>query len=638
MAGKRKVLCGGLLVVIVAAITSFASPTYALTSGTAQVVTWTCTGSPCPQGPTTNSRTIVWPSGYAPSNQRLGYTTSAGVYVPATHANGIRITIKSGSATAYAGLPQATTHRSLGTISAGRTLTISGLATGEVLSVTSSTTFRYTATDPAVPTTTTTTTIPTTTTTVPTTTTTIPTTTTTTIPGPIATNSQFVTWACTHSPCPWGSSLSTHALVWPTSFGATDRRLGYTTSARVYLPDEQANGLTISVQSGSATAYAGLPQSSSHQPIASINAGQSVTISGLATGEMFSVQSDNSFTYTTTTPSTPPTTTTTVPTTTTTIPTTTTTVPTTTTTIPTTTTTTIPGPIATNSQFVTWACTHSPCPWGSSLSTHALVWPTSFGATDRRLGYTTSARVYLPDEQANGLTISVQSGSATAYAGLPQSSSHQPIASINAGQSVTISGLATGEMFSVQSDNSFTYTTTTPSTPPTTTTTVPTTTTTIPTTTTTIPTTTTTIPSGPCTDPTSCSIVDAIIARWRCNTPGCNSADWEGAVINWPSWAAYSTNNRTGYNSRIVYSTDGNVLYPYMGQWANGCEVTAVSGVVLIIEWQRGTDVWSEILLQPGQSHVINLVSPENGAMIEAPNVASGFRVSLRNCTPQPVP
>ncbi len=54
-----------------------------------------------------------------------------------------------------------------------------------------------------------------------------------------------------------------------------------------------------------------------------------------------------------------------------------------------------------------------------------------------------------------------------------------------------------------------------------------------------------------------------------------------------------------------------------MGAWADGCEVTAVSGLVLIIEWERGTDQWRETYLDPGESHVIDLVSPEDGAMIE---------------------
>jgi hypothetical protein len=74
-----------------------------------------------------------------------------------------------------------------------------------------------------------------------------------------------------------------------------------------------------------------------------------------------------------------------------------------------------------------------------------------------------------------------------------------------------------------------------------------------------------------------------------------------------------------------------------MGAWAQGCEVTGESGTVLIIEWQRGTDVWRETWLQPGQSHVIDLVPPEDGAMIETYDGSPGFSASLRNCTPQPI-
>jgi len=73
-----------------------------------------------------------------------------------------------------------------------------------------------------------------------------------------------------------------------------------------------------------------------------------------------------------------------------------------------------------------------------------------------------------------------------------------------------------------------------------------------------------------------------------------------------------------------------------MGSWANGCEVTAVSGVVVIIEWERGSNVWRSTSLQPGQTHTIQLTSPENGAMIETDDGhVGGFSVSLQNCTPQ---
>ena len=141
----------------------------------------------------------------------------------------------------------------------------------------------------------------------------------------------------------------------------------------------------------------------------------------------------------------------------------------------------------------------------------------------------------------------------------------------------------------------------------------------------------------PCTDGLNCNPVSAVPAYWRCNIPECSGGDWVGTVINWPSWAAYESNGRSGNNSRTVYSavSGGNVLYPYMGSWADGCEVTAISGIVLIIEWERGTDIWRETYLSPGQSHTINLISPEDGVLLESPNDLTIFTVSLSNCTPQ---
>ncbi len=140
---------------------------------------------------------------------------------------------------------------------------------------------------------------------------------------------------------------------------------------------------------------------------------------------------------------------------------------------------------------------------------------------------------------------------------------------------------------------------------------------------------------GQCTDPTSCNPVNAIPAHWRCNAADCSGPDWIGGVIAWPSWSAYQNNARTGNNARIVYSANNQPLYPYMGSWADGCQVTAVSGVTLIIEWQRGTDTWRQTFLDPGQSHTIDLVSPEDGALIESPDGFTSFSVSLSNCTPQ---
>jgi hypothetical protein len=79
------------------------------------------------------------------------------------------------------------------------------------------------------------------------------------------------------------------------------------------------------------------------------------------------------------------------------------------------------------------------------------------------------------------------------------------------------------------------------------------------------------------------------------------------------------------------------MLYPYMGAWASGCRVTALAGDVLVIEWHRGTDEWRATYLQPGDSHVIQLTSPEDNALIETPDTPTDMVVSLENCTPQVV-
>jgi hypothetical protein len=75
-----------------------------------------------------------------------------------------------------------------------------------------------------------------------------------------------------------------------------------------------------------------------------------------------------------------------------------------------------------------------------------------------------------------------------------------------------------------------------------------------------------------------------------------------------------------------------------MGAWASGCEVTVVTGSVLVIEWVRGTNDWRSTYLAAGDRHTIQLVAPENNAMIETPNTIDDFSVSLENCSPQPLP
>lgn len=547
-------------------------PPPAPTSSSSQLVVWTCTGAPCPWGSSDSAHALVWAS--AGTSQRLGYTVSAGIYLPDTHANGAVIELVSGAASAYAGLPGAPSHRFIGNLAAGQPFTVSGLQSGEVVSVQSGGSFEYRATrptpappaddppppvdDPPPP----------------------PPPPVDDPPPPAAPSSQLVTWTCTGTPCPWGSSLSGHALVW--SAGGTSQRLGYTVSAGVYLPVTHAQGAVIVVQSGVAQAYAGLPGAPSHRFLATLAAGQPYTVSGLQSGEVLGIQSDSSFTYSATLPTPspgedPP---------------------------PDPDPTPDPQP-ATSSAHVTWSCTGSNCPWGSSMSGDAAVWPAATNPTAVRLGYTVSQNIYLPAAYANGATIQVVTGSAQVYAGLPDAPSHRFLGAIAAGGSFAVEGLHHLEVLSLQGDAAFTYRATLAVPPP--------------------------------SDDPPANVTESVLAFWKCTQPGCTSADWVGQVINWPSWAAYHTNSRAGDSSRAVFNSAGEPLYPYMGSWASGCQVTVVSGRALIIEWQRGTESWRETLLDVGQTYVISLVDPEDGAMIESENYGPGFGVQLDNCDPQPL-
>ena len=627
-----------------------------------QFVTWTCTDSPCPWGATTDGHAVVWAAGGL--NTRLGYTVSAGIYLPGSSANGVTVSVTAGEASIYAGTPGASSHRRLALLKAGKSHLVSGVAAGEVLSVQDDTGFTYTVTGAAPPTTTTTlppttttlpptttttttttTTLPPTTTAVPTTTTTQPPPTTTTEPLPPTTTttepptteplppttttqppttttqppttttqppagpggSTLVEWVCTDSPCPWGPSTDGHAVVWPS--GGSNTRLGYTVSAGIYLPSDSANGLTVTVASGEASVYAGTPGASSHRRLALLKAGKSHLVSGVVAGEVLSVQDDATFTFTLsngpapTTSIQPPTTTTQPPTTT--------TQPSSTTTLPPTTTTQPPGPGATPSQLVEWVCTGSPCPWGPSSDGHAVVWPAGSGATNVRLGYTVSAGIYLPADAVNGATVSVLSGKASVYAGVPGASSHRRLAIVNQGQTYVVSGVSPGEVLSVQDPAAFTHEITLASEPP---------------------------PSDACTDPLTCDPIDSIRSFWRCDIPTCNSPDWHGGVIAWPEWAAYANNKRVGNMSRSVYSYDGEPLYAYVGSWINGCKITVVEGNALIVEWERGTDAWRSTYLGPGEQYTIDLVGGEDGVLIETPDTPTDFSIKLDNCTPQPVP
>jgi hypothetical protein len=485
---------------------------------------------------------LVWPAAENALSSRLGYTTSGTAYLPAERANGATVWIDSGSATLYAGYPEGGSHRALATLSNGNFFDVSGLEPGEVLSVQSGAAFGYQIDmppppEPEVP----------------------------TGGGTLAPN---VTWTCTSSPCPWGSSASAYAVAWPPGSDATSARFGYTVSKPVYLPSSRANGASIEVLAGTALLYAGFPDATNHRVLATLVSGNSYEVSGLLPGEMLSVQSVTGFIYEVTVPPAPP-----------------------------------PPPVqGVSSELVTWSCTSSPCPWGSLVSGHAGVWPNE-AATAERLGYTTSRDIYLPSYLGNGARVTLREGSASLYAGTPGAPSHRVVASLAVGISYDVAGLSLGEVLSLQGGAAFRFDVVLPNAQP--------------------------------PPPPPANAINSVTAFWRCDIEDCTSEDWVGQVINWPSWAAYPNNNRSGTMSRTVYSSNGGLLYPYMGSWANGCQVTAHSGTVLIIEWERGTDEWREIWLEPGQSHVISLHAPEDGAMIESNG--DPFSVSLANCTPQPL-
>jgi hypothetical protein len=404
-----------------------------------------------------------------------------------------------------------------------------------------------------------------------------------------ALGSQIVTWTCSAAPCPWGDTTSNDAVVWSAALAPLNTRLGYTTSGGAYLPANNANGLIVKITSGSASLYAGAPGASSHRQLATLGTGQHHQVAGLVAGEVLSVQSGGTFAYELLASLPPPNNPPPPP----------------------------PGNDQTTSRYVTWTCTGSPCPWDSSSGNPALVWPASMSATSARLGYTTSSPVYLPASAANGLVVKIKTGTAGIYAGQPNSSSHFLLAIVASGEEYQMSGLGSGDVVSVQSTDQFSYELATEPTDPT--------------------------PPDPTrsTDPLNPGpdgSVHSIRTEWHCNTGECDGSVWEAAVISWPAWSAYSNNARQGNLSRTTYSPSGQVLNPYMGSWADGCQVTAKTGTVLIIEWQRGTDDWRETYLEPGESHTINLVGAEDGALIETYDFGPDFSVKLTNCTPQPLP
>jgi hypothetical protein len=220
------------------------------------------------------------------------------------------------------------------------------------------------------------------------------------------------------------------------------------------------------------------------------------------------------------------------------------------------------GDVQSSSVLATWNCTGSPCPWGDQTTDHAAVWPAEAEPTRTRHGYTVSHDVYAAAQKVAGWKVTVTAGNASMYAGTPNHS-HRRLATLQAGQSFTVPALSAGAVVSLQSGAEFKYTLA-PGPPPT----------------------------PACTDPTDCDPVSRVASVWRYDGSDLSHPDvWIGGVITWPSWSAYSSNGRAGLNSRTVYSESGEKLYPYMGKWADGCEIEVVSGGVLVIEWERGLEV-----------------------------------------------
>ena len=535
------------------------SPAIAQTSstGNSESVLWNCTGSPCPWGSTDSSIALVWPQNSGATSIRHGYTTTRPVYLPAYAANGAVVQLNSGTAALYAGLPLGGSHRTLTSIAAGGVFTISGLADGEVLSIQSGGAFTYQITLPTVspppP----------------------PTNPPPTTPPPSAgTPSVAVTWTCTSSPCPWGATDSGIAIEWPNVPERSSQRYGYTTSKGVYLGAARANGTTITLRSGNAGVYAGTVNAQ-HRLLVGMSAGGTYTVSGLAANEIMSVQGTAAFTYDVTlptyTPPPPP-----------------------------------PPSPGTSSQLVTWQCTGSPCPMGPSPSQQALVWPAIANPTKVKLGYTATQGVYLPHNYVAGTTITVTSGSATAFVDVPNGSLHNVVTTISAGGTYTFAAITSGQVLSLVGNAGFQYELTLGN----------------------------FVPSPP---PPAANVIQSTPTEWRCDFANC-PGNWYSHTIPWPSWSSYSDNARAGDKFRRTYGPNGDVIHPYMGSWAHGCRVTSVSGVVLIIEWQRGSETWRETYLDRNQTYTINLTPPFDGAMIESYDESPGFSVTLENCNPQPLP
>lgn len=269
-----------------------------------------------------SSQALHWPADLGPRSARLGYTTrsngeTAGVYLPASAANGLTLRITSGSPVVYAGDPASTaTQRQLTPEADGVTYQIAGLADDEALSVQAgrNATFTYrltvptdqspapppstTPTDPTGPTDTSTPTAP------------------PTLPTAVSGDSAAVTSTCTTTvvgQCPYGtgtvygsgkpdiadSSFTEQSLVWPASLNpVTKGELGYTAGQAIYLPAPQANDLTVTVTSGWAALLVGQPGFDARTTYRILRAGESVQVTGVPDGRSLSVQGSASFGWT----------------------------------------------------------------------------------------------------------------------------------------------------------------------------------------------------------------------------------------------------------------------------------------------------------------------------------------------------
>ncbi|MFT3922262.1 MAG: hypothetical protein QM778_06985 [Myxococcales bacterium] len=105
---------------------------------------WQCVSGPCAWGTEGNAYGVAWPAELHPQNARMLYSNSAPIYLGATAAEGITLHGVEGSAGIYAGSTSAESHRPLGTIGPGISLTITNLQPDDLVSVQSDSPFSYT--------------------------------------------------------------------------------------------------------------------------------------------------------------------------------------------------------------------------------------------------------------------------------------------------------------------------------------------------------------------------------------------------------------------------------------------------------------------------------------------------------------